>query len=158
MTTGLVAGYVCIAIVFVTNFSTEASLRKNQISEKIVTTWVDEENPVFIGVYGYTFDLDLMKLGGFNKYQNYILEKIYGYQKENYKIKDGDIVIFYSRYRKIKDEDLDYFSEEYLDGKKLQLVDSIEESNGTEVEYSTSSFSNCGNGFFKYSYKVLEDD
>ena len=145
---GVALSYICIALVFGINFYQEWQLRENKISEKVVEKWVEEENPVFIGGYQDTFDLDLMHILGYEK-------DIGGLWRKDKEISVGDTIILYSRAREIEDKDIS-FLDNYLGGKRLSLVTSIERPSDTEVEYAHNSFWNYGNGFFKYTYQVVE--
>ncbi len=146
---------VCIAGVFlsifallVVDFYPEWTLRKNKMSEKIVNEWIEEEEPVFIGFYKDTFDLSLMHIPGY-------VPGVGGIWKENKEIEAGDIIIFYSRAAAIEDEYIG-FLDNYLGERKLELVSSIELPGDVEVEYSLHRFNNFGNGFYKYSYRIVE--
>lgn len=139
---------MCIVLIFLLDFPSEYMNRKNKISERIVSEWCEQIDPVYVGFYKDTFDLDLMRIPGYCK-------AVGGIQKENAIINVGDKIIFYSRAREIMDSDLEYL-ENSLDGNKLMLLSSDEQPSDTEVEYAEGSFFNFGNGYYFYTYLVVD--
>ena len=140
--------YACIALVFGIKFPEEWRLRENKISEKVVEEWIRKDNPVFVGFYKDTFDLDMMNISGYEK-------NIGGIWRKNEVMDTGDILILYSRATAVEDEYLG-FLDNFLEGKQLELVNAVEMPSDVEVEYAHNSFANYGNGFYKYTYQVAE--
>lgn len=75
-------------------------------------------------------------------------------QKKGQSIKEGDVVIFFSRTREIREDDLNLIAES-LNGYHLKLTDQRCIGSNVEVEYAANVFQNDRNGYFYYLYEVV---
>ncbi len=141
---------IAMVLIFLMDIPNAYINRKNRVSEKVVTAWCEQFDPVFVAFYKDTFDLDLMHIPGYYKV-------VGGIQKEDHTVINvGDKILFYSRARAIEDIDFQYVLDNYLAGNKLKLLDKEEQPSDTEVEYAEGSFFNFGNGYYLYTYLVVE--
>lgn len=140
--------YAAILILTGVTFCTEWKLRKNRISTEVLETWIMEENPIFIGSYDGVMDLELMRLVGYE-------QAFAGKWKSGETLQTGDVMILFSR-SKVTEQTEHALLDGYLNGKKFERMKVVEIDSDTEIEYAHGVFFNLGNGFYKYSYRVID--
>ncbi len=147
---------VCLCMVvfiFSIGFKNEYTGRVNRISELLIHNQIETYDPGLICFYGNTLDLDLIQADGYTKILNGgVLPQCI--QKKGQSIKEGDVVIFFSRTREIREDDLNLIAES-LNGYHLKLTDQRCIGSNVEVEYAANVFQNDRNGYFYYLYEVV---